>query len=466
MRSNPPDPPTHREHLLALDAALWRTRAWWQPLPFRDPRPGWTVEAPALVAALLGLRDADVDRLEADAPALAAFLMAWVPGLAEVKRLERCEGEVDDGPERIEAGHDPSGDRADRDIPGRKLRQVRAFGASVLGAADGGVVPAMGDTMRHVEWCAGKGHLGRWVARRTSGHVTSLERDPALCAAGEALAARAAPGRQQFVAVDVLGRSQATGVAAMVDGAHVLALHACGDTHRRLVELSGRARRIDLVPCCHHKTALLPRASVEPRARLRLGRDDLRLAVTGTVTSAPRERRAARRRREFTLGLVALRESVLPGSIAHPLPSLPAAWSREPFETFARLAAARLGIALPTSCDFAGFERQGRERLHEVERLSLVRHAFRRAIEMWLVLDLAVAMEEAGHRCRIVAFCARPVTPRNLLIRAWRAPDPSDDDAQAVLDSPARSPVAGDADAPAAQSRAASAASRTSAGPR
>ncbi len=451
------DPAGHRERLLRLDRALAATSHWWQPLPFREQCPRWVRETPELVAALRALTPAQVERLEADPSALAGLLGRWIPTLRE---LQHDGWPVADG---VGQAAPRIGDNRDaRDVPGRKWQQLQAFGAAVLAGGIDADAPL-------VEWCAGKGHLGRWLTGHAASPVVSIERDRRLCAEGAALATRGRAGAQRFVPVDVLDPTQAPALSALLDDAHVVALHACGDTHRRLLALAGtRARRIDLAPCCHHKSLELPRTSVEPRARLELTRDDLRLAVTGTMTAAPRERRAERRRREFTLGLIALREAVSPATVARPFRSLPAAWARGPFDEFVRLAAPRIGLDLPARFDVAGFEAEGRARLHEVERLSLVRHGFRRAIESWLVLDLAVALEDAGFECRIEAFCAPSLTPRNLVIRATRIAPSTAGRRQDMRDTRAGSPVAaaGDAVSPAAWDRAAIAASRTSDGPR
>jgi hypothetical protein len=53
-----------------------------------------------------------------------------------------------------------------------------------------------------------------------------------------------------------------------------------------------------------------------------------------------------------------------------------------------------------------------------VMRLSIVRHAFRRPLEIWLVLDLACYLEQQGYSVSIGSFCDRQLTPRNLLISA------------------------------------------------
>ena len=56
----------------------------------------------------------------------------------------------------------------------------------------------------------------------------------------------------------------------------------------------------------------------------------------------------------------------------------------------------------------------------EVRRLELIRHAFRRALEIWLVLDLALGLEDAGFEATVGTFCPRSLTPRNLMVLAER----------------------------------------------
>ena len=51
-------------------------------------------------------------------------------------------------------------------------------------------------------------------------------------------------------------------------------------------------------------------------------------------------------------------------------------------------------------------------------RLSLLRAAFRRALEMWLVLDMANFITENGYQVALSTFCERELTPRNILISA------------------------------------------------
>jgi hypothetical protein len=75
---------------------------------------------------------------------------------------------------------------------------------------------------------------------------------------------------------------------------------------------------------------------------------------------------------------------------------------------------------LPDAVDWARWEAAGERRRAEVRRLELVRHAFRRPLEVWLVLDLALGLEEAGFEVAVGTFCDRALTPRNLMVLAER----------------------------------------------
>jgi hypothetical protein len=53
-------------------------------------------------------------------------------------------------------------------------------------------------------------------------------------------------------------------------------------------------------------------------------------------------------------------------------------------------------------------------------RLSIPRHACRRALELWLAFDLAEYLETCGYEPSLSTFCDRQLTPRNLLLTARR----------------------------------------------
>ena len=60
----------------------------------------------------------------------------------------------------------------------------------------------------------------------------------------------------------------------------------------------------------------------------------------------------------------------------------------------------------------------GQARKKVTERVELVRHVFRRAIEVWLVLDRALYLQQQGYDVSVNTFCEKQLTPRNILILA------------------------------------------------
>jgi hypothetical protein len=63
---------------------------------------------------------------------------------------------------------------------------------------------------------------------------------------------------------------------------------------------------------------------------------------------------------------------------------------------------------------------QAEQRCAIFQRLQLVNHGFLRALEMWLVLDLAVYLQEGDCELALTQFCSRELSPRNLRLLAKR----------------------------------------------
>jgi len=77
-------------------------------------------------------------------------------------------------------------------------------------------------------------------------------------------------------------------------------------------------------------------------------------------------------------------------------------------------------VELPAGLDCAPFLVRGEARYAAVARMELVRHLFRRPLELWLTLDRALFLREQGYQVEVGEFCTKRLTPRNLLIRAVR----------------------------------------------
>lgn len=381
------------ERQQGLDAALLGFHELWHPQPFREARPPWCARWPSLLDELMDLPEADIARLNDDGGAALALLARHIPvvsRLAPLVDLPALPGI-------------PLPERSAHwawEIPGRKREQIEAF-AAAAGQAGQPII----------DWCGGKGHLGRLLALARQTPVHTLEIDAELCRAGEGLAQRAGV-RQEFIVSDAL-----TVADWPLAGQHAVALHACGELHRRLIRdgVEKGVGSFDVAPCCYYRGVAESYQPFTADLQLTLTRDDARLAVTETVTSSPRETRQRDRAIAWKLGFDAFRRTV-EGDGYRTFKPVPEPWLRAEFADFLGRMAEREGLPLPSTRVAAEFEAQGWQRREEVMRLAIVRHAFRRAIEVWLVLDLACFLEGRGYAVDMGVFCDRRLTPRNLLI--------------------------------------------------
>lgn len=405
LRSAPavPSPATprlavHRERFLALQTLLQEHRGLWGPQPFHVRRPEWCERWPALAAEVAALDDAAAERLAQDPAACNAWLAPRLPAVGAAAAL--C-----DLPRLASRALAPGDRRLEQWIPGRKREQIEAF------AAHG---PAASAPL--LEWCAGKGHLGRRFALADGVPVSSLELDPALCEEAARLAAHAGVD-QTVLCADALDE----GSRVHIRGREVVALHACGELHRALARGAAHdgAHGYRIAPCCYHLGADPAYRPLSRDAALPLDAAALRLAVTETVTAPRHVRQRLTRNQAWKLGFIALRNAI-EGEAVRTFKPVPPAWMAGDFAGFCHALAQRERAALPAEVDWAHWLAAGERRHAEIRRLELVRHAFRRALETWLVLDLALGFEEAGFEVGVGTFCPRAITPRNLMVHARR----------------------------------------------
>lgn len=395
--------PLLRQRFAELDAFLREHQPLWREKPFTARRLGWEVAHPALAA---WLRRRSLEQAEAahnhperlDAPAPFPQLAARAAQLAALGELPAA------APQPLPA-------QFSVDVPGRKWQQIDAFARRLQFRAP----------PRHwLDWCAGKGHLGRRLAHAGT-PLTCLEYDAALVADGQRLSERLAlPARHRIQ--DVL----AGDAAAQLDAGHTpVALHACGELHMRLLELASRkgCRQLAVAPCCYNRIASEHYRPLSQPARdsaLRLSRDDLRLPLAETVTAGARVRRQRDRSMARRLAFDLLQRELRGVDDYLPMPSLAPAWLDKPFAAYCRELAALRDLPEPGERDWAALEAAGWQRLAEVRNLELVRGLFRRPLELWLLLDRALYLEEQGYRVRLGSFCDYHLTPRNILLLAER----------------------------------------------
>lgn len=384
------------DRFLELQSRLIESAPIWHVSLFHHPRPEWCDHHPELASRLLGLDDASAQHLIDDPAAASAWLAPMLDGVRHLQGLTEL-------PALNQRTLPDARTQLDWSIPGRKRDQIKAFVASM---------PQAGTPL--LEWCSGKGHLGRWVAHCDQQPVVSLELDTALCEQASQLAGRAQLD-QQVICADALHEASKSNVR----GRTVLALHACGELHRTLIKSAGQdgASGYRIAPCCYHKWADDHYQPLSHLASLTLDQRALRLAVTETVTARSHDRRRLIRDQAWKLGFVALRDE-LQGQAERSFKPVPTAWLQTDFKTFCRRLAARENLQLPAQIDWQHWEATGERRRHDMIRLEIARQAFRRALEIWLLLDMTLALEEAGFAVQTGQFCDRRLTPRNIMLMA------------------------------------------------
>ncbi|MGE8188800.1 methyltransferase [Pseudomonas sp. NPDC086278] len=388
----------------ALDAFLIEHQALWKPRPFTHLQLPWEVSYPSLSSWLRGrsLEEAENSHNQPcslDAPEPFATLAALSLELSSVGELPA---------HRLEA----AGHRLNVDVPGRKWRQIEAFASRLSFAAP---------PTHWLDWCSGKGHLGRRLLQ-TGQQLTCLEYDPALVISGQTLSQR-----HQMHALHVEQDVLAPGVASLMSADQTpVALHACGDLHVRLMQLASAAgcKQLAIAPCCYNRISLAtyqPLSLAGVRSRLQLSLDDLALPMSETVTAGARVRRQRDTSMARRLGFDLLQRQMRGVDEYLPTPSLPSAWLDKSFADYCQHLASLKELSTIGAQDWATLEAAGWQRLAQVRNLELLRGLFRRPLELWLVLDRALFLTDAGYTVRLGTFCETPLTPRNLLLVAERA---------------------------------------------
>lgn len=394
---------TLQQAFAACSAVLQQNRQYWQLVPFACQQLPW--DNPALAAKLLALPEHDLASID-QSPALQQQHFGEL-----FSGLFQLEYHLDAAVSMLAAGElKPVPFWLANGIGGRKMAQITAFS---------GQIPA--SNLPLLEWCAGKGHLGRLLAWQFQRPVTSIEWQQQLCADGSALASQF-DIPQRFVHADVLTPQ---GSAVLAPQQQVVALHACGQLHIELLRQATRkgCQQVHLVPCCYHLIAeqyYQPLSALAQQDDLTLNQHDLKLAVQGQVTAGARIAKLRHTEVQWRLAYQALRAALTGDNRYRPLSSVGKHWFSADFADFARWAADQHQLTLPASPDWQRYLAIGAEHAALVTRIELVRHLFRRPLELWLVLDRALYLQQHGYQVQMHAFCDYQVTPRNLLLQAIR----------------------------------------------
>jgi hypothetical protein len=388
----------------ALDAFLTTHQALWKPRPFTHLQLPWEASYPELASWLRSRSLADAEQAHnqpafLDAPQPFATLAASSLELGAVGELPTHVLEA--------AGH-----RLSVEVPGRKWQQIEAFASRLDFAA----------APKHwLDWCAGKGHLGRRLLQPGQ-QLTCLEYDAALVLSGQTLSQR-----HHLHALHVEQDVLAAEAGSLLNAEYTpVALHACGDLHVRLIHLASVAgcKQLAIAPCCYNRISLpayKALSSAGLRSGLPISLDDLSLPMSETVTAGARVRRQRDTSMARRLAFDLLQRQLRGIDEYLPTPSLPSVWLDKSFAEYCQHLAELKGLSTIGPQDWPALEAAGWQRLAQVRNLELLRGLFRRPLELWLVLDRALFLKEQGYSVRLGTFCEPSLTPRNLLILAERS---------------------------------------------
>ncbi len=390
----------------ALDNWLAQHQALWREKPFTRLRCDWEVDYPELAQWLRQHSLAD-----AEAAHTGLVLESAPEPLPELLATARQLSAVPDWSQPLTQSYP---EVLERHIPGRKWQQIQAFATATHKQW---LQPG-----QHVlDWCAGKGHLGRLLAWQRDLPLTCLEHDPVLVDAGNQLSRNLQLSAQHHCQ-DVL---QPAAWRYLQPHHSVVALHACGDLHTTLLQqvVTRGCRQLALSPCCYNRTQAeyyQPLSDLARQSRLQLSREDLALPLQATVTAGQRDRRLRDQSMAWRLGFDLWQREVRGMDDYLPTPSRPQSALQQSFADFCQDLARHHQLDLPPPADWPALEQAGWKRLTEVRNLELLRAVFRRPLEIWLLLDRLLWLQQSGYRVQLGQFCAESLSPRNLLLVAER----------------------------------------------
>lgn len=391
------------ERFSALDTFLIAHQDLWRGKPFTDPQLPWMNQYPQLTSWLRSRSLAQAEAAHNHPELLDA------PGpFAELAQQAFRLSALGDHPQQPLP---PLPARFSVDVPGRKWLQVHAFASSLQ----------FSQPPQHwLDWCAGKGHLGRVLTQR-GGELTCLELDQQLVEDGQRLSERLGI-RAKHQQQDVL----AADAELQLKPSHTLvALHACGDLHTHLLKLASASSctQLAIAPCCYNRISSAtyqPLSQEGQRSNLKLSKDDLSLPLNETVTAGLRTRQQRDLSMARRLGFDLLQRQLRGIDEYLPTPSLPSAWLHKPYADYCYELARLKHLEVPQTIDWHSIEAAGWQRLAEVRNFELVRQLFRRPLELWLLLDCALFLQGQAYQVRLGRFCPTKLSPRNLLLVAER----------------------------------------------
>lgn len=398
--------------LSQLHAFLERHQSIWRPRAFCDREAPW-LEA-SLRDWLASLSWEAIEAYQQTPPPLEEFhptLRALHKEASALTQFPRAN------PERWPAWEsDPRATLAPaarRYTPGRKLLQLAAIADRTAHWMQPTPV---------IDWCGGKGHLGRAIGGAWKSPIRVVERDASVIADGQQLHQQFGV-ETQFFQRDVMRED----CGDVFEGAGVVyALHACGELSATLAERLPQTdvQRALLMPCCPHFTGehsyWRPISAHGAQHPLQLTTPDLKLAIADEVVARPAIRAARRQEQLWRLCADVLLRQALGVEDYVTVGMLPPRAFRGELRDFIEAVFSARGLVAPSSAAIDTAERDAEEELRLVQAFGLTRAVFRRPLEVFILLDRALFFHEHGWVVTIEELFPRTASPRNLAIIAER----------------------------------------------
>ena len=401
---------------------LSNARPLWSESAFTENELSWSTKYPNLHRDLLALTEAELHILSEE-NTLLAYLSSHIPHLRLTSgwTIAKATQPLWQTPARGLFG-----------LPARKKRQTEGFVNALLPFLKSRGEGELGQETI-VDWCSGRGLLGRQLHYASSSPVVCLERDQNLCQSGKESHQKMDPvmSRQVlFREQDVLGELR----GEYFEKAYLhTTLHACGDLHVAMLQKTSasKVRAIACSPCCYHLLAgdnYRELSLAGRRANLRLTKNELRLATAEMCTATSSERELRDRellwRVAFDLHL-----RVLSGVDQYcPTPSVRKSQLKASFGGFAQSAMVSVQKQGDRSVTFRPLSPRQEEallakagqKLARIRRLEKAQLGFRKALEFWLLLDRALFLQDQGYQVRLEEFCDKRDSGRNVVILGLR----------------------------------------------
>ena len=321
-------------NFLTIDSFLLSYQEFWRQDPFylcQKDSVSWQNTSPELVHWLDDLSHQDVIDLKEHSDRLVTCLSRFFPGLNEMVTLASLP--------RVNLTGLTLSRNTSLGVPGRKLEQILAMGESALSDHYGS---------EWLEWCSGKGFLGRILAQQSEQKVTSFEWQRSLCDSGQEIA-DAQHLNMTFVQGDAFSSSSQR---VFNSNQHAVALHACGDLHVKLLQncVAHQLPAVTISPCCYHliqDESYQALSLLAQRSQLALSKADLRIPLQETVTGGERVKRHRQLEMIYRLGFSALLKGELAVGEYVPVPSIKKSQLDDGFQAFCEWAAAKKSLELP-----------------------------------------------------------------------------------------------------------------------